>query len=49
MNEDEARCLAAGMDAYLTKPVQPDALYELVERHLGASTMGREGFSETVV
>jgi CheY-like chemotaxis protein len=35
MNADEARCLAAGMDAYLTKPIQPDALYELVERHLG--------------
>jgi two-component system sensor histidine kinase/response regulator len=49
MDEDEARCLAAGMDAYLTKPVQPDALYELVERHLGASTMGRpDPFSPVV-
>jgi CheY-like chemotaxis protein len=37
MNADEARCLAAGMDAYLTKPIQADALYELVERHLGIS------------
>jgi CheY-like chemotaxis protein len=37
MKGDEARCLAAGMDAYLTKPVQPDALYELIERHLGVS------------
>ena len=37
MNADEARCLAAGMDAYLTKPIQPDALYELVDRHLGVS------------
>jgi two-component system sensor histidine kinase/response regulator len=33
MKGDEARCLAAGMDAYLSKPIQPDELFELVERH----------------
>ena len=38
MNGDEARCLAAGMDAYLSKPIQPDELFELVERHLGLSS-----------
>jgi two-component system sensor histidine kinase/response regulator len=37
MAGDEARCLAAGMDAYLSKPIQPDALFEIVERHLDAS------------
>ena len=37
LDADEARCLAAGMDAYLTKPIQPNALYELVDRHLGVS------------
>ena len=34
MKGDEARCLAAGMDAYLSKPVQPDELYECLERQL---------------
>jgi two-component system sensor histidine kinase/response regulator len=37
LDADEARCLAAGMDAYLTKPIQPNALYDVVERHLGVS------------
>jgi signal transduction histidine kinase/DNA-binding response OmpR family regulator len=34
MRGDEARCLAAGMDAYLSKPIQRDALFALIERHL---------------
>jgi two-component system sensor histidine kinase/response regulator len=38
MKGDEARCLAAGMDAYLSKPIQPDKLFELIERYLGVST-----------
>jgi len=37
MEGDAARCLAAGMDAYLSKPIQPDLLFEIVERHLEVS------------
>jgi PAS domain S-box-containing protein len=32
--EDEERCLAAGMDGYLSKPVLPEKLYEVL-RHTG--------------
>jgi CheY-like chemotaxis protein len=35
MKEDEARCVAAGMDGCLSKPIDADELFELVERHLG--------------
>ena len=37
MKGDEARCLAAGMDAYLSKPIQPDELFDVVERYLGVT------------
>jgi two-component system, sensor histidine kinase and response regulator len=32
LRADEKRCLAAGMDAYMSKPIQPDALFETIER-----------------
>ncbi len=34
MKGDAERCLAAGMDAYLSKPIQPDDFFEVIERHL---------------
>ena len=30
---DEQRCLNAGMDGYLTKPIRPQQLYEVLARH----------------
>jgi two-component system, sensor histidine kinase and response regulator len=37
MEGDEARCLAAGMDGYLSKPIEPDELFDLLDRHVSAS------------
>jgi CheY-like chemotaxis protein len=38
--EDQARCFAAGMDEFLTKPVQPDTLVATIARSVGR-TAGR--------
>lgn len=32
---DRERCLEAGMDDYVPKPLRPERLYEAIERHLG--------------
>jgi two-component system sensor histidine kinase/response regulator len=37
MKGDDVRCLAAGMDGYLSKPIDPDELFDVIERHLGVS------------
>jgi len=37
MSGDEARCLAGGMDAYLSKPIEPNALFDVVDRQLSRS------------
>ena len=36
MKGDEERCLAAGMDGYLSKPLHPDDFFDVVERHMTA-------------
>ena len=35
MNGDEDRCLAAGMDAYLAKPINPSRLFDLIQKLKG--------------
>jgi signal transduction histidine kinase/ActR/RegA family two-component response regulator/PAS domain-containing protein len=37
MKGDEERCLAAGMDGYIAKPVRAEALYQLIEATLAAA------------
>jgi CheY-like chemotaxis protein len=34
LKDDRQRCLEAGMDDYISKPVQPEKLTEVVERFL---------------
>jgi signal transduction histidine kinase/CheY-like chemotaxis protein len=41
MVEDRDRCLAAGMDAYLTKPIKPRELDDLLETYLARRAAGK--------
>jgi len=36
-DRDRERCLEAGMDGYIAKPIQPERLYELIEQVTAAS------------
>ena len=44
---DRERCLEAGMDGYLSKPVQPRELFELIERLTRAGSHAGSNFSWT--
>jgi len=37
MKEDEIRCLAAGMDGYVSKPLDPVRFLDVLEFHLAQS------------
>jgi CheY-like chemotaxis protein len=42
MEGDKARCLAAGMDAYLSKPLQPESFVDVVEGSIAISRRMRD-------
>ncbi|MGH9862431.1 MAG: response regulator, partial [Candidatus Acidiferrales bacterium] len=43
--EDQDRCLAAGMDAYLAKPVKPEQLFAVVEAPFAIASEPQDGSS----
>jgi signal transduction histidine kinase/ActR/RegA family two-component response regulator len=47
MSRERDRCRAAGMDGYLTKPVQPGELVECLKQHCVASGDAREATEAT--
>jgi two-component system sensor histidine kinase/response regulator len=40
LKEDRERCLAAGMDAYVTKPIRPVELFTVIKSVLQSSAAG---------
>jgi CheY-like chemotaxis protein len=44
MQGDRERCLAAGMDGYLTKPIRPHALDEVLETYIAQKKQGITAF-----
>jgi two-component system sensor histidine kinase/response regulator len=38
MKGDAARCLAAGMDAYVSKPIRPNALFDVIQPYVNAQS-----------
>jgi CheY-like chemotaxis protein len=48
LDGDRDRCLAAGMDEYLTKPIQFDELFAALERIAHQSTASRQNKTATL-
>lgn len=48
MKGDRDKCLEAGMDDYLTKPLNPDTVFEAVYRHTLASNYGGSSYAPAV-
>lgn len=40
MKGDQERCLAAGMDGYVSKPIQPKELFRVIESCMGTANPG---------
>jgi protein-histidine pros-kinase len=43
MSGDKERCLAAGMDGYVSKPLRPDDLFAVVEEVLSTQSGNFKG------
>ncbi|OUS09454.1 hypothetical protein A9Q89_13160 [Gammaproteobacteria bacterium 53_120_T64] len=48
MAGDRAKCLRAGMNDYIAKPIDPDLLEASLQRHLSRSSVGERSREETV-
>jgi two-component system sensor histidine kinase/response regulator len=48
MKGDREKCLAAGMDGYLTKPIRPQELYELLSTYVNSIRIEAPGDPETI-
>jgi PAS domain S-box-containing protein len=46
MKEDRERCLAAGMDAYISKPIEREVLFEAIEKLTGCAKESKSGGAE---
>jgi signal transduction histidine kinase/DNA-binding response OmpR family regulator len=47
MKDDDLKCKAAGMDDFITKPIDRDRLELCLERHLGGDGLSRAGEADT--